>query len=147
MQPQPTAREMYPHREVGVVLVILGILLLVFAVLIGGVCQIVNTTGPFYGPATTGCVYPYAAGAVLLGLLGFILLIVGLVVITIRNPATLPPVQYYPPVAPWPQYAPPPAPTPPSAPPAQLIACRNCGRVYHQNTHTFCPNCGTKLGP
>ena len=40
---------------------------------------------------------------------------------------------------------------PPSAAPAssaELIACRNCGRVYALGQHRYCPNCGARMeGP
>ncbi len=130
---------MYPHREVGLILLILGILLLVVAVLIGGVCGPTSGGSAFY-PGAMYCQYPYAAGAALLGVLAFVLLVVGLVLISMRNPATLPPPPFYPMA--WPMAAPP----SPPPPPAPLLACRACGRIYPMGLHAFCPSCGAKLG-
>lgn len=128
-----STREMYPHRELGIVLLVIGVLLLIFAVVAGGYCQASGPGGPAF---PSGCVYPYAAGAILLGFLGFVLLIVGIVLVASRTP-TNPPVVFYPP----PYWGAPPVPPPPPQ-----VACMKCGRVYHMGLHAYCPNCGTKIG-
>lgn len=138
MHAAPTTRELYPHRELGIVLLVLGILLLLAAVALGGFCQVVSAGGPAV-PAPS-CVYPYAAGSAALGLVGFILFLVGVILIVTRSPAYAPPVAHYPPV--WVPFPPPPPPAP-----VGLIACKGCGRVYALNQYAFCPSCGTKLGP
>ena len=141
MHAAPTARELYPHRELGVALLVVGILLLIVAVAIGGYCAY-SAGGPSYPPmpVTQGCYYPYAGAAVVLGLVGFILLIYGLILIVTRNPVySRAMAGYF--AAPWP-----PVPPPPPVP-AAFIACKSCGHVYHVGQFAFCPNCGTKLGP
>ena len=139
MQSPPSTKEMYPHREAGIVLLILGILLLVLAIIVGSICQTVS----FPGGAPSSCAYPFAGTAVALGLVGFVLLIVGLILFVSRSPAYMPGT-YYGPYWGYPHVAPP-APGP-AAIASPMIACRNCGRVYGLNQHPFCPNCGTKLG-
>jgi uncharacterized membrane protein len=137
MEPSHSTREMYPHREVGLVLLLLGILMFIVAVVLGSYCDTTSYSGPPY--PSTSCLYPYAPGAVLLGVLGFVLIIVGLVLVTQRNPATVTPVPYS--GAGWMPYYPLPPP-----PPAPMIACKSCGRVYTLGQFGFCPNCGSKLG-
>ncbi len=135
MHGMPNARELYLHRELGVALLVVGILLLIIAVAIGGYC--VYSSGS-YAPSS-GCYYPYAGGAVVLGFVGFILLVVGLVLALVRNPAyPTGATGYY--AAPWP-----PVPPPPPVP-SSFIACKGCGRVYPLGPFAYCPNCGTKLG-
>ena len=140
----PSTRELYPHREIGIVLFVIGVLLLVLAVVLAGYCQPINTPSiPPYSPTPfSQCDYPYAAGGSLLGVIGFVLLLVGIILMVSRNPAipTSPPNVVYP----WPAYATYPA-WPPPPPPPQ-IACTKCGRVYQVGQHPYCPNCGTKLG-
>ncbi len=138
MQTPPPVREQYPHRELGIVLLILGILLMVFAVLVGGVCQMVSSGGP-YPPA--GCYYPYAAGAALMGLIGFVFIIVGIILAVSRTPTTEPVSSVYPP---WAHYHPPAPPPPPPA--VAQVACRNCGRIHPHGLYAVCPDCGAKLG-
>lgn len=136
-------REGYPHRELGIALIVLGALLLVFAVLLGGVCQPTTYSypgGPAYPPGpqpapVSVCNYPYAPGAVLLGIVGFIFLVVGIVAAATRAAPPTPVLPYSPGLW-WP---------PPPPPPAQLVACRSCGRVHPLGAHNFCPNCGSKL--
>ena len=136
----PTVREMYPHREVGIAVLILGVLLIVLAAVLGGYCGPVNS-GPGIAPGP-GCAYTYAGSAALLGLTGLVLIIVGLVFVTQRNPATMPALGY--PASGWAQpqyYLPPPPPPPP------MVACKSCGRVHTAGHYAFCPDCGSKLGP
>ena len=140
MHGTPSSRELYPHREVGLALIILAVLLIILATLLVGYCSPVTYSGPVYppGPSTTSCEYPYAGGSIFLGLVGFVLLIVGLVLMTQRNPAY---AWSSPNAAAWtPYYVPPPP------PPAPQIACKGCGRIYPLGQHPFCPNCGSKLG-
>ncbi len=146
MQHVPTAREMYPHREFGLALLVLGILLLIVGVALASYCAGgLNPGGPGYpsGPAVPmySCYYQYMGAGAVLGFVGFILLIVGLVLMVTRNPVYASTGPYYAP--PWPPLPPPPPPLVPSS----LIACRGCGRVYHLGLFTFCPNCGSKLSP
>ena len=139
MLPRDPTKELYPHREVGVLFVVLGLLAVLVAVLAGGYCQPVSSGGVVPG-SYQGCVYPYGLGAVALGLLGFILFVVGIAFAFARNPAAIPPpVQFAPP---WMHYPPPPPPPPPTT----MVACRTCGRVYRVGEFLFCPNCGNKIG-
>lgn len=130
--PAPSVRESYPHRDLGIVFVVIGLLLLVFAVVVGGYCQVVTSGGY--------CLYPYAVGGIVLGLIGFILFIAGLIYITIRTPTVNPAPPFF-----APGWMPPPM-FPPPPPPAPLLACKNCGRIFAVGQHLFCPNCGSKLG-
>lgn len=137
---QSTSRDLYPHRDVGAVLLILAVLLWVFAALLGGTCTMVQPGGPVTPVSSGGssCFYPYAGGAVLLGFLGLVFLILGIILVTTRASANGAYTAYGTPY--WAGY---PAPHPPP----QLLACRNCGRVYSVGIYAFCPACGTKLGP
>ena len=140
MQPPNPARDVYPHRELGIVLLVLGVLLMVFAVIIGGVCQTINS-GPGGPPSQpfSGCIYPYGFGAAVLGAIGLIFLILGIILVALRNPPASPLAPY----TPFPWY---PFPPPPPPPLPQLIACKNCGRVYPLNQFSYCPVCGSKIG-
>lgn len=139
MHAQFTTRDVYPHRDAGVALLIIGILMVVAAVIVGSICTPFSG-GP--GPAfSTFC--PFSGVAFVLGVLGFLLVILGVVLMVVRGPAHGP-GPYAAPGWGYSAPVPPPTPFPPAAP--SWIACKNCGRVYGLNQHPFCPNCGSKLG-
>lgn len=137
MQSPAGSRDLYPHREVGIVLLILAVLLFIFAALLGGVCAGGAGTPGGPSPMPAACFYPYSGAAVILGLLGLLFIILGIVLVVVRAASPYPVAAY--PAPGWP------APTAPMV--HTLISCRSCGRVYSTGIYAFCPACGNKLGP
>jgi hypothetical protein len=138
LQPAPV----YPHRTLGIVLLILGILML-----IGGIAAAAYCSLSILGVCLD---YPYAGAGVLLALVGVILLIVGIVLMVLKGSApTAPPQPLYaapPGQDPPPGYYPPaagPVYSPPAAAPAERY-CPACG-TGNARAAGFCTRCGKPL--
>lgn len=127
--PQPIPPDPYPYRDLGVVLVCLGIGLLVVGIFLASVC------GVGFGGICLD--YPYAGVGDVLAGIGIVLLIVGLVLLFVPGAR---PQQPVPPVV----YVPQPMLYPPPLLPERF--CPVCG-TGNQRVSTYCISCGRPLPP
>lgn len=82
-QPTPPT---HPHRDLGIVLLILGIVLLIGGIAAASYCSL-SLLGV--------CIdYPYAGAGYALAIIGAILLVLGIVLMVITGPPSAPPVMY-----------------------------------------------------
>ncbi len=133
---QPPPSDPHPHRDSGIVLLVLGIL-----GIIGG-----GFAASYCSASLIGiCIdYPYAGVGDLAVLLGIVLLIVGIILIVLKGPAS-PPTVVYSSVAPpsWPPTPPQPPQTPGNVP---ARYCPSCG-ASNSLVARFCSRCGKPLPP